>query len=201
MTVGERIKAVRKYYNCNQRDFAAMIGLSQAHVSNIEANKDNPSDKLIKHICTVFKIDPDWLKTGNGDMLIHINIENVKFQKSLIELEKNLTLWGTDPSWNYKNAVIDFTSILSLYKPDPNGKLDYSFQTRYYEIISSIISKLLDFVMNDDLIKNNMNQKDIYTVLIHQDRMKGLISQSLDELSKILFKVHGVDIDVPKENE
>lgn len=44
------------------------MGLSQAHISNIENENDNPSDKLLKSICVNFHVNFEWLKNGVGEM-------------------------------------------------------------------------------------------------------------------------------------
>lgn len=67
-TLGNRIKSIRTKIGLTQQDFSEILNLSQAHISNIEANKDKPSGKVIKQICMAFGIDKEWLETGKGDM-------------------------------------------------------------------------------------------------------------------------------------
>lgn len=202
MTVGERIRAVRKYYKCSQRDFAMMLNLSQAHVSNIEANKDKPSDKIIKQICTIYKINMDWLKSGDGDMLIAPSSNSIEIDKVLIELETNLKVWeDTETAWYCKNAATDFTSILSLYRPSSNLNLDYTSQILYYKTISDIISKLMQFVKDDIFIKKTMTKEDEYNILVHQKKMGEQIMILLNKLSDIMYAVHGIDKDINNDSK
>ena len=49
-TCGDRIKSIRKEAKESQKEFSYTIGISQAHLSNIEKNKDNPSNKLLRVI-------------------------------------------------------------------------------------------------------------------------------------------------------
>lgn len=88
MALGERIKIVRKYYKYNQRDFSKVLGLSQAHISNIESNKDNPSDKILLKISATFNINFDWLKYGQGEMTDSSPI----LQEELSDLIRNINI-------------------------------------------------------------------------------------------------------------
>jgi hypothetical protein len=50
------------------------VGILYGHVSNIEGNKDLPSEHLIKRIADEFNTSVEWFKTGMGNMQ--------KYQKS-----------------------------------------------------------------------------------------------------------------------
>lgn len=64
MTVSDRIKQLRKGLKINQSDFAAMVGMSQSHISKIESGKDFASDKLLRIISAEFGVRYSWLKEG-----------------------------------------------------------------------------------------------------------------------------------------
>lgn len=68
MTIGERIRFFRKSHNYKQDYFANVLGISRTHISKIENNQDNPSERLIKSISALFEINYDWLKYGKGEM-------------------------------------------------------------------------------------------------------------------------------------
>lgn len=67
MTIGERIKFVRKNNNLNQKDFSKRLGISQTHVSKIENNVENPSDTLLRLIALEFNVSTEWLEKGDGN--------------------------------------------------------------------------------------------------------------------------------------
>lgn len=73
-----RIKEVRKRFKETQKEFADNINISQAHLSNIENGKDNPSDKLLRVISAEYEISFDWLKTGEGEMTIGMDCPEIK---------------------------------------------------------------------------------------------------------------------------
>jgi transcriptional regulator with XRE-family HTH domain len=66
MTIGERIKQIRKSSNLTQEAFAARIGLKQNSIALLESDKRNASDQTLKSICRVFGYREKWLKTGEG---------------------------------------------------------------------------------------------------------------------------------------
>lgn len=68
MTIGERIKEVRKSSDLTQTDFGKRVKISGASVSMIEKGINNPSDQTINLICREFHVNEDWLRTGAGEM-------------------------------------------------------------------------------------------------------------------------------------
>lgn len=67
MNLGERIKVVRTDNGLTQKDFANLFGLSHSHISNIENNREKPSDTLLLFMCNKFGINYEWLKFGKAD--------------------------------------------------------------------------------------------------------------------------------------
>lgn len=67
MTLGERIKTVRKNSALNQSEFADMLGISQTHISKIENGVENPSTTLLLLISFRLNVNINWLKEGIGD--------------------------------------------------------------------------------------------------------------------------------------
>lgn len=68
MTVGERIKQIRKENKMTQIEFAKAISISNVSVSQLEADKFNMARTTERLICTMFHINPEWLRTGEGEM-------------------------------------------------------------------------------------------------------------------------------------
>lgn len=64
MTLGERIKQVRKDNRLNQTEFAQQLGIGRTYVSKIEKNVENPSETLLMLISIKYKVNLEWLKCG-----------------------------------------------------------------------------------------------------------------------------------------
>lgn len=68
MTIGERIKVIRKGAKMNLDEFGAKIGVTGPAVSMMENGKASVTDRSIKAICREFHVNETWLRTGAGEM-------------------------------------------------------------------------------------------------------------------------------------
>lgn len=68
MTIGERIKEVRRAKKCTQQELADALNLKRQTVAAYEIGTVIPSDRTLSDICRVFNVDPYWLDTGEGEM-------------------------------------------------------------------------------------------------------------------------------------
>ena len=70
MTVGNRVKTIRKELMLNQTQFAEKIGISQRALSSIERETTNLTERNTREICRVFNVNEQWLRTGEGEMFL-----------------------------------------------------------------------------------------------------------------------------------
>lgn len=70
MTVGNRIKRVRKEAGLTQQAFADRIGLKQNTIATYEIGATTPGDRTINDICREFRVSRDWLISGVGGMYL-----------------------------------------------------------------------------------------------------------------------------------
>ena len=68
MSIGKRIKQIRKELNLTMEAFGKQIGVTRNSISMIESEKNNPSDQSIRSICREFGIREEWLRTGQEPM-------------------------------------------------------------------------------------------------------------------------------------
>lgn len=68
MTIGERLKALRKHKGLTLEKFGKEIGVSAASISSIESGKNGASNSTITAICAKFGVNETWLRTGEGEM-------------------------------------------------------------------------------------------------------------------------------------
>lgn len=152
-TVNERFKEVRKLLKLNQEKFAKEIGVSRAHVSNIENGNDNPSSALIKLICMKYNIDEKWLADGVGspdlgwDMstdegaIAKYNAMRVSFEQKLHRRSGNDLI----------NTIESFSYLNSLLSPK---NLNNDEKSKYLESVRAVIDeweKFVFMVSNDTL--------------------------------------------------
>lgn len=104
--VGQKVKNLREKLMLSQRAFASKLGVSSTAISQIE-NGGGVTGKLAKRICEAYKVNPEWLLYGRGEMFLedskkeNKDIKDVKekliefkgFLKALLQLEHQEKLW------------------------------------------------------------------------------------------------------------
>ena len=68
--MNERIKLVRKKLKLTQTELGEKIGVKIGVIRNFETNKTTLTSPLFELFCNTFNVNPDWLRTGNGDMFV-----------------------------------------------------------------------------------------------------------------------------------
>ena len=70
MAVGDRIKQLRKELpgKLSQEKFGLALGTSRDVISNLEQNRVEPNEVMLRHICQTYNVSYLWLKEGIGPM-------------------------------------------------------------------------------------------------------------------------------------
>lgn len=66
--IGDRILKIIESRDITKTEFANILNVTQPYISKIVNKGSIPSDRLIEDICEKFKIDENWLRTGEGEM-------------------------------------------------------------------------------------------------------------------------------------
>jgi len=69
-SVGKRIQQVRAYFNLSRKEFIQIIKVNLSTVSRIETDIQKPSDIFLEAMLARLLVNPDWVKTGEGEMLV-----------------------------------------------------------------------------------------------------------------------------------
>lgn len=95
MSIGERVRLLRKELGLNQAQFAEKIGLKQAAIGLYENNQRGVADRIILLICEKYSVREEWLRNGTGEMFLETDSTIVSqlsseygldaFEKVLIE--------------------------------------------------------------------------------------------------------------------
>lgn len=79
-SMNKRLKEIRLFYKLSQEEFGKKIGLeSRGHISTLESGKKNITDRIVKDVCREFKINEQWLRTGEGNMFSDISDKEAYF--------------------------------------------------------------------------------------------------------------------------
>ena len=80
--MNERIKELRKALGLSREEFANKLGLkSRGKIENIELGRTNPDEPFLDLICATFNLNPEWLRTGDGEMFAELSKDERKLRK------------------------------------------------------------------------------------------------------------------------
>ena len=82
--MNNRIKQVRKYYGLSQTEFGKKIGVTIGVIRNLESGITSLSSPLLELFISTYNVNPMWLKTGDGDMLLPTLPESELVIKKLV---------------------------------------------------------------------------------------------------------------------
>lgn len=74
-TIGARIKLLRDELGLSMAAFGDKIKMTNSNVSKMEKDLRVVTDRTIALICSEFKVNEEWLRTGEGEMFITLNEE------------------------------------------------------------------------------------------------------------------------------
>lgn len=105
--INTRIAEVIRASGLTKTAFSKRIGLSQPFVSQLASGDAAPSDRTIVDICREFGVNEHWLRTGQGEMLVHLSREEeiMRFAATVIR----------DPSSEFQRR---FVSVLARLTPE-----------------------------------------------------------------------------------
>nr|DAP10192.1 MAG TPA: Helix-turn-helix XRE-family like protein [Caudoviricetes sp.] len=66
--MNKRIKELRETLGLSQDELGKSLELTRNYISLIENGQRNMSSQSIKVMCSMYNINEEWLRTGNGEM-------------------------------------------------------------------------------------------------------------------------------------
>lgn len=123
MTIGERVKILRKELGLTLEKFGAPLGVRRSALSMIENDKSGIGDRTILLICREYGVSEGWLRDGDGEMFVPVTRnekiarfagelmkdETPEFRRQLVEILADLD----DEQWD---ALADFAERLANIK-------------------------------------------------------------------------------------
>jgi transcriptional regulator with XRE-family HTH domain len=111
-TVNQRVRKVRKTLKLTQHDLAKVLAMSQSQIACIETTQRVVNERTIKLICDSFNANPQWLRTGEGDMFV---------QKDDAKLKKLLALF-TNLQPQYQNFIFNAMDLFLKMQEEKDGE-------------------------------------------------------------------------------
>jgi transcriptional regulator with XRE-family HTH domain len=85
MTLGEKIKYVRKRRKMSQAELAEAVNVYQKNISRYENDSTIPSAITLRNIAKILEVSADFLLSENSE---EINLEDGELQEKFIELQR-----------------------------------------------------------------------------------------------------------------
>ena len=93
MNVSDRVKEIRKKHKLSQVLFGERLRVSRDVVNNIENNRVDLSELILKAICVEFNVNEGWLRTGQGEMDIEpdtFSLDEYVKKRGMTDLELDI---------------------------------------------------------------------------------------------------------------
>ena len=71
----ERVKQIRDHFDLSRAAFGERLGVSGDVINNIERGRVPMKELLISHLCDEYRVNEEWLRTGEGEMFIPMTQE------------------------------------------------------------------------------------------------------------------------------
>ena len=76
--INERIRGLRKSLGLTQQEFSSRLGISRNTVATYEVGPSSPSESALTLICKTWNVNPEWLRTGEGEMYFSSPMDALK---------------------------------------------------------------------------------------------------------------------------
>ncbi len=155
MTLGQRIKEIRKDNNLTQKEFADRISVSRPFISRMESDKEKPSVSLMKLIASSFGVELDWIMHGAG-------------YKESRKKTANKIYYNIDSLPLDEMDKLDFAECASLLAHILLAKTKSNSEQYFKDKIHTILSILNTFFNQNDIDKYESEDIELYTVYIEK---------------------------------
>jgi transcriptional regulator with XRE-family HTH domain len=88
MTIGQRIKELRRKKNWTQKDLGARIGINWTNITRYEKDKIKPSVKMLRKFADAFEIPVDKIIYDEDETQPELLIQDRELLRQFIEVEK-----------------------------------------------------------------------------------------------------------------
>ena len=96
MTIGERLKTLRKTLNITAKELAQITDIPVRTIGGYERNENPPNEKFLTKLIKNYNININWFLTGKGNMFISIEQTNCEYQLSLETIQSITKLIQND---------------------------------------------------------------------------------------------------------
>lgn len=173
LTIGEKIKDLRKKNKCSQEELAISMNLTRQTISKRESNSAQPSFENIRLLCSVFNVDISYFtdETAESKEILKGNVDNnVAATEITDKKSKKNFLWLIFAILSFAGSVVScivtiVTSLVVFSSNKGDSKVNTSNVTKSSFVFSLLLFILLLtlaiilFVIYRKRIKTNKNRQ------------------------------------------
>ena len=125
-TINDRIaQLINEKCEGNKSAFARRLNITPAYAAQLYSGAREPSDRTIQDICREFSVNPEWLRTGEGEPylkrtreaeIMSFAVDTIRgsneFRRALVSMLATLD----DDQWDGLENLLD--KLLEQYKKD-----------------------------------------------------------------------------------
>lgn len=141
--MGDRIHDLRSYLGLSQKNFGEAIGYSGNHIHRIEQNAGNPSEQLLRKVCDVFHVNPDYftaeMPVDQAAKKVEVDTAGAGQRLTNARVEKGLSMWDLS-----RRAGISQPQISML----ESGK--YQLKRKAAEKLAAALEVGVDWLLTGD---------------------------------------------------
>lgn len=122
--ISVRFKQMREALGKTQTEFGEGIGVSRSVIKNIEYGVTQPTKLFLNHLCEVYKVNLNWLETGEGEMFDKSEQldETARLIESVSDSPAMLSLLATWAQLSDHNKAV-FEEYAVAYVEDYNRRI------------------------------------------------------------------------------
>lgn len=176
-TLGSRIKLLRKTLKLNQTNFGSPIGVSYGHISNIENDKDIPSDTIIKLIAINYNVSEEWLRDGTGEMFLNTETcqENHEYKTTFICLD-NIICESSDDENKIQIEILKYLTLLFA-----NKNKDCQIELKKLNILKMFFKEMYNI---DNALQTSTNRGEI---LLDGDVINDMLDDLFGKFTNLMY--------------
>jgi transcriptional regulator with XRE-family HTH domain len=88
MTIGDKIKELRRKRNMSQTDLGNLAGVHYSHIGKYENNQQVPSTETLKKIANVFEVPIDYLLDDDSTNSIKVSFQDEDLLRDFKAIEQ-----------------------------------------------------------------------------------------------------------------
>lgn len=117
--MNKRLKELRSKLGLSQATFAERIGIKQTSYSDIETGRRELTERNLNLICREFNVDENWLRTGEGD-----NIFKLGLDEDTVLVEQFLNEYDNPLFSEIKSLVFNIMKVYNQLDPKSQQVID-----------------------------------------------------------------------------